>query len=171
MIVTVELHQIMLDIAEKYANFRRDYNCLVHIGDGLEYIKRLNDDEKFDLIIQDGCASTPCDLLTLDSLKTMSNLLSPHGIYIQNLINMSKHRGVVRNLQDSFKELYYVESKSVNQVLVGYNHDKVFNVDELTVRGEQFQSQENPQFDLVNEYSSQFKRLTNVMINCENYKE
>ncbi|GAM21197.1 hypothetical protein SAMD00019534_043720 [Acytostelium subglobosum LB1] len=166
----VEMHQRMLDVAEQYSNFRRNDNVVVHISDGLDYVERQSRAGKhYDLIYQDGCSSAPCNLMTVDGFKIMSKLLSPEGVYLQNLIGLRRHFGVIRNMQEAFRELYYVESGSVNQVFIGYNYNVSLSTSDLVTRGEMFQLQEKPYFNVVNEFSTHFKRLTNVMINVDNY--
>ncbi|EFA80885.1 hypothetical protein PPL_06474 [Heterostelium album PN500] len=168
-IEVVELFQGMVTVAEKYGNFKQDENCIVIIDDAADFINKNHNKKQYDLIIQDGCSIAPCPLLILDTFKKLSSMLTPNGIYIQNQIGMDPP--VIKNIKDSFKDFYYVESKSINQVIVAHNSDRIYTKENLILRAQMYQAAENPTFNVVEEYARNYKRLTDIMINSENYLE
>ncbi|CAN6874987.1 hypothetical protein Bca4012_047005 [Brassica carinata] len=125
----VEIDPEVLRIARRYFGLEERF-ASVHVGDGVDFLKRLDDDgSKFDVLMVDldssdpvhGVSAPPVEFVAKDVLLAARAVLVPCGVLVINVIPLSKT--FYEELKDVFRgvfaELYEIDvGNGENFVLV-----------------------------------------------------
>lgn len=89
---TVEIDQVVVDVAERFFDYRPDATQHVIVSDGRVYIKRASlRGEHYDMIILDAFNGDyiPPHLMTVEFLRECRELLGPGGVLVANTFSSS----------------------------------------------------------------------------------
>ncbi|CAF1669617.1 unnamed protein product, partial [Didymodactylos carnosus] len=131
-ITIVEIDPMVVELAQKYFNFKYDSALNVIISDGREYIRKLvlNENKKFDLIMFDAYEEydiIPFYMKTREFFQELNFLLKPNiGILVTNLVYIYKSYSRLRKtLSLIFDKNYSFLSQDLVNVIVISSNDKI----------------------------------------------
>ncbi len=133
----VDLEENIIDIAEKFFDFKKPENFNFILQDGITYLR--NNKKKYDLIVVDVANNDGIDLrfLSKEYFQTIKKSLKKNGIFVSNMCaspDFSNKKNIF------FKEYFpiYQENFENNYVFKGDYSDKVyyksfFNIEERVI--------------------------------------
>jgi spermidine synthase len=80
----VEMDAVVVDVAERFFNYRTDSALVSHVSEGRQYLDRAAPPAPYDLIIQDACPQPLCAITVLEGMHKLAQLLRPDGVLVSN---------------------------------------------------------------------------------------
>uniref|UniRef100_A0A3Q3VYE2 eEF1A lysine and N-terminal methyltransferase n=1 Tax=Mola mola TaxID=94237 RepID=A0A3Q3VYE2_MOLML len=127
----IEIDPVVMEVAKEWFGFRPDDRLTVTLGDGLERISALEKEggRLFDVVMFDvdnkdstmGMSGPPAEFVESLILKKVSNLLTPKGIFILNLVcrNLALRKSVLERINAVFPTIFSKKIEGdVNEVLL-----------------------------------------------------
>lgn len=119
-ITAVEFDEDLVVFANEEFDIKRFKMLDIVVADAFEWIQN-KDHGQYDLIIDDLFVDdqVPHSCFELDYLKTISQLLSPQGIYFRNMMNLSSatHANYEKNLNAIFSKINCTKAKGYNNLI------------------------------------------------------
>jgi spermidine synthase len=149
----VELDPAVVEVAQKFFNFREDERMKAHVGDGRKFIEET--DNRYDIIFLDafGADEIPYSLATREFLQAVRGKLADGGLVAANIWGPYANRlyySMLRTYLDVFPELRIIRARnSGNQILLVSPQKRDLDLDELLRRARQFQTSKGVDFDLA----------------------
>lgn len=133
----VDIEENILEIAQKYFNFKSSEKFSFNLQDGLVYLN--NSKKKYDLIVVDVASDEGIDkrFCNIEYLKTVKKHLSKAGIFVSNMPSsadvLNPQNTFVLTLYEDYKKIF----KNVN-LYKGNSSDKIyykafFGIDERVI--------------------------------------
>lgn len=151
----VELDPVVLEVAKEWFQFRPDDRLTVTLGDGLERICSLEKEggHLFDVIMFDvdnkdsslGMSCPPAAFVETSVLQKVSNILSPRGLFILNLVCRDPvlRKSVLERVRSVFPMILSQNiAEEINEVLLCFRDEKdaTHTLESLSQTAKNFQS-------------------------------
>lgn len=133
----VELDPVVLEVAKEWFGFRPDDRLTVTVGDGLEQICSLEKEggHFFDVVMFDvdnkdsslGMSCPPAAFVETSVLQKVSNILSPRGLFILNLVCRDPvlRKNVLERVRSVFPMILSRKiAEEINEVLLCFREEK-----------------------------------------------
>lgn len=169
----VDLEENIVDIAEKFFNFKQPKNFNFILQDGITYLR--NNKKKYDLIVVDVANNDGIDsrFLSDEYFKSVKKSLKKDGIFVSNMC-ASPDFANKKNI--FFKEYFpvYKENFKNNFVFKGNYSDKVyykafFNIDERVIDITNVIIISSDKYYEIQKNNDAINKITSLDINIENY--
>ncbi len=169
----VDLEENIVDIAEKFFNFKHPKNFNFILQDGITYLR--NNKKKYDLIVVDVANNDGIDsrFLSDEYFKSVKKSLKKDGIFVSN---MCASPDFTNKKNIFFKEYFpvYKENFKNNLVFKGNYSDKVyykafFNIDERVIDITNVIIISSDNSYEIQKNNDAINKITSLDINIENY--
>ena len=141
MIESAELDPAVLDVAQKFFDYKTDDHQKVHLGDGRKFIEHSPD--KYDLIMLDAFSATsiPYLLATKEFLTACKDHLTDGGLVCSNLwYDVPDYHDMVKTYTTVFPEIHVLRCPgSSNNILIALPTKKNITAETWTAAAKTFE--------------------------------